>query len=356
MSIYLPHIQELLDDPAVTRLMVDGWQHVYVEKDGALVDVPTPFRNNDDVHALIHVLTGAVGARVDDKKPVGSLRLPDGTRVDVAIPPVSLIGPSLTLVKPPQQEIMLEDLLRFQTLTQPAADFLRVCVEGRLNIAVSGSAASGKQTILKNLARWIPLDERIVLLQNTGKLSLPHRRQVVLETIPSDHRGEGAVDMRLLVQSALRMRPDRIVVMELLGPEVADLIPAMNHGHDGCLFGMYSNGARDTISQLELMAGRADPELPLRALREQISSAVDLIVHMERLRDGTRKVVSITEVAGIENGAVALTDIFLFEQTGMEDGRITGHLRPTGLVPRFLGTLASTGIDLPSSIFWPHQG
>ncbi len=355
MSINLPYIQTMFDDPAVERIMIDGWQRVYVEKNGVLEDLPSPFQNEEELVGLIHVMAGALSSPVDEKKPIASFRLPDGSRAEVILPPVSLVGPAITMIKPQSHDIQLEDLLRFGSLSQAAADFLRACVEARLNIAVSGGASSGKTTLLNVMARWIPLDERILLLQDDGKASLPHPRLVALETCPPDREGLGEVNMRNLVQSALRMRPDRIIVMELAGAETLELIEAMNHGHDGCLFSLHANSPRDALSRLELMIGMGNPEIPLRAVREQITSAVNLIVHIEYLRDGSRKITLICELQGMEQGAIVLADIFRFNQSGYEGGAVQGSLRPTGIIPAFLDTLSSAGFHLPVSMFTPGE-
>jgi pilus assembly protein CpaF len=353
MSTPIPHIQSLLDDPAVDRILIDGWQHVYIEKQNQFVDVPSLFQNEGELYTLIHVLADARGVQVDEQHPLASLRLPDGTRVDVALPPVSLVGPAVALMKVRPQPIQYEDLIRSGTLTQAATDFLRACVEARLNIAISGRTASGKSTLLKILGCWIPLDERVLFLQEEGQPGLPHPRLVTLETRPADRQGMGAVTLRDLVQSALRMRPDRIIVEELLGGEVSELVYAMNCGHDGCLFSLHSNGPRDTLGRLEYLFGRGEPEIPLIAMREQISSAVDLIIHLERLTDGSRKIVHISEVTGMDSGVIALSDIFLFELTGYADGAVQGTLRATGIIPKFLELLNTFGIQLPVSMFTP---
>jgi len=351
MPASIPHLQPWLDDPAVERIMIDGWQHVYFEKSGVFEDVPSPFQNEEELYDLIRAIAESRGVQVDDSKPLASLRLRDGTRLDVALPPVSMVGPAVTVTKARPQQVQLVDLIHKGAITQPAADFLRACVEGRVNIAISGATASGKSTFLKLMARWIPLDERILFLQDVASPSLPHPRLVTLETRPPNREGQGAVTMRDLVQCALGLRPDRILVEELLGGEALELVEAMNRGHDGCLFTLNSYNPRDTLTRLEHLLGLGNPEFPLIALREQISSAVDLIVHLECLRDGSRKVVNITEVSGMLNGVITLTDIFLFEQTGYVNGAVQGRLRATGLVPRFLDYLKSAGIELPEDMF-----
>jgi pilus assembly protein CpaF len=351
MLTLIPQLQPWLDDAAVERIMIDGWQHVYVEKNGSFEDVPTPFQNDDELYALIHAIAEAYGLQVDECKPLASFRLGDGTRVEIAIPPISLIGPVVTVMKVGAQPIQLEDLLNSGAITQPAADFLRACVQGRVDIAISGAAGAGKSSLLKIMANWIPQDERIFFLQSVGLPGFSHPHLITLETRPPNIEGFGAVTLRDLVQTALRMRPDRILVEELLGGEAFELVEAMNRGHDGCLFTINSYNPRDTLTRLEYLLGLGNPEFPLIALREQISAAVDLVVHMEVLRDGSRKIVNITEVSGMENGVIMMTDIFLFEMTGYSGGAVQGRLRATGLVPKFLDYLKAAGIELPESMF-----
>jgi pilus assembly protein CpaF len=351
ISTSLPPLQPWLDDPAVERIMIDGWQHVYVEKGGSFEDVPTPFQNEEELYVLIHTIAEAYGLQVDESKPLASFRLRGGTRVEVILPPISLVGPAVTVMKLRAQPIQLEDLLNSGAITQPAADFLRACVEARVDIAISGAAGAGKSSLLKIMANWIPQDERIFFLQSVGVPGFTHPHLVTLETRPANIEGSGAIMLRDLVQSALRMRPDRILVEELLGGEAFELVEAMNCGHDGCMFTLNSFGPRDTLARLEHLIGLGSPEIPLIALREQISAAIDLVVHMAVLRDGSRKVVNITEVSGMENGVIMMTDIFLFELTGYENGAVQGRLRATGLVPKFLDYLKAAGIELPDSMF-----
>jgi pilus assembly protein CpaF len=351
MSTPIPHLQPWLDDPAVERIMIDGWQHVYVEKNGCFEDVPTPFQNESELYGLIHTIAEAYGIQVDECKPLASFRLQGGTRVEVVLPPISLVGPAVTVMKVRPQPLQLADLLQFGTITQPVADFLRACVEGRVDIAISGATAAGKSSLLKIMAGWIPQDERILFLQSVGLPGFSHLHLVTLETRPPNIEGFGAITLLDLVQIALRMRPDRILVEELLGGEAFELVEAMNRGHDGCLFTLNSYNPRDTLARLEHLLGLGNPEFPLIALREQISAAIDLVVHMECLRDGSRKVVNITEVSGMDKGVITMRDIFLFEQTGYLGGAVQGRLRATGLVPKFLDYLKAAGIELPDSMF-----
>jgi len=357
MSIQLPYIQNLLDDPAVERLMIDGWQHTYVEKNGRFEDVPTPFKNEGELYALIRAMAKALNVQVDEKKPLASFRMPGGTRAEVILPPVSMIGPAVATLKVSPRQIQLEDLLRWGTLTQTAADFLKACVEARLNIAIAGYTASGKNTLLRIMARWIPPDERILFLQHVmSDTGLPHPRLITLETRPPNPEGQGAVTMLDLVQGALHMRPDRILVDELLGAETYELVFAMIRGQDGCLFTVNSVSPRDALSRLERLNALGYPELPLIAIREEIAAALDLIVHLEQMLDGSRKVVNISEVQGFDNGVIVMADIFLFEQTGYMGGVVQGSLRPTGTIPLFLDKLSRAGVQLPVSMFTPGSG
>ena len=353
MPTQFPYIQSLIDDPEVMRILIDGWQHVYVEKNDRFEDVSNIFQNEDELYALIQDMAKELKKPADKMNPITWLRASDGMRVDMILPPVSLVGPAVSILKVNPHQIMLDDLLHSGALTQPAADFLKACVQGRVNIAISGCTASGKSTLLKIMARWIPLDERILFLQQFGEAGLPHSRLITLETCPPNAEGQGEVSMLDLVLSALRMRPDRILVEEIQGEETGELVNAMNRGHDGSLFTLNSNSLRDTLTRLERLVGMNDPELPLRAVREQVSGAVDLVVHLERLRDGSRKIVNITEVSGMENGIITLTDIFLYEIRGFQGGAIVGSLRATGLIPKFLDNLVSHGSQLPMNLFTP---
>lgn len=354
MTIHLPYIQNVMNDPTVDEILVDGWQHVYVERDGTLADIPTPFQSEAELLGLVQAFAEILNVPLDETNPIVSLRLPDYSRVEIILPPISVIGPAIVIRKESPQKIDLADLLRWGALTQPAADFLKACVQGRVNIAVSGFRGSGKITLLNNLARWIPIDERILILQSEMRdRGLPHPHLLSLETRPPNREGKGEVTLSDLLLSALRMRPDRILVEELKGAEASELVYAMNSGHDGCLFTLTSLSPRDTLSRLEGFVAMGHPELPMRAIREQVSSAVDLIVHIEKMRDGSRKVVNITEVTGIEDGVITLSDIFLYEITGFAGGVVQGSLRPTGIIPRFLDMLNGAGIQAPVSLFTP---
>jgi pilus assembly protein CpaF len=275
----------------------------------------------------------------------------DGSRVNAVIPPISLVGPVITIRKFARIPITIEQLIQFGTITPESLQFLKACVESRLNIIISGGTGSGKTTLLNILSQFIPADERIVTIENAAELQLRQEHVVTLESRPPNIEGRGEVTIRQLVINALRMRPDRIIVGEIRDEAALDMLQAMNTGHDGSMTTAHSNGPRDTLSRIETMVMMAGMELPVRAIREQISSAIDMIIHQERLRDGSRKVVNITEISGMEGDVITMTDIFLFETTGYEGGKVVGRLRPTGLRPKFMDKIEAAGIHLPASIF-----
>jgi pilus assembly protein CpaF len=278
-------------------------------------------------------------------------RLPDGSRVNAVIAPISLVGPVLTIRKFGTTPITLEQMIQWGSISQEAIHFLKACVEARLNLVISGGTGSGKTTFLNVLSQFIPNDERIVTIENAAELQLRQEHVVTLESRPANIEGRGEVTIRALVINALRMRPDRIIVGEIRDEAALDMLQAMNTGHDGSLTTLHSNGPRDTLARLETMVLMAGMDLPSRAIREQVSSAINVIVHQERMRDGTRKVVNITEISGMESEVITMTDIFQFEQTGIENGRIVGKLRSTGLRPKFMDRIEAAGIHLPASIF-----
>jgi pilus assembly protein CpaF len=300
---------------------------------------------------IIDRIVAPLGRRIDESSPYVDARLPDGSRVNAVIPPVSLVGPTLTIRKFSKNPITVEQLVQFGTLTPEAIQFLKACVEARINVVISGGTGSGKTTLLNILSSFIPSDERILTIENAAELQLRQEHVVTLESRPANIEGRGEITIRQLVVNALRMRPDRIVVGEIRDEAALDMLQAMNTGHDGSMTTAHSNSPRDTLSRLETMTLMAGMDLPVRAIREQITSAVDLVVHQERLRDGTRKVVYITEVSGMEGDVITTTDIFLFEQTGVENGKVIGRLRPTGLRPKFMEKIEAAGIHLPPSIF-----
>ncbi|NMC33592.1 MAG: CpaF family protein [Veillonellaceae bacterium] len=347
-------IQPLLNDESVSEVMVNSPRQVYVERKGKLVLTDVRFRDDAHVMHVIEKIVSPLGRRIDESSPMVDARLPDGSRVNAIIPPLALKGPSITIRKFAKDPFTVDDLVGFSTLTPEMANLLRVCVEGKLNIVVSGGTGSGKTTTLNVLSSFIPEDDRIVTIEDAAELQLRQDHVVTLETRPANIEGKGAVTMRDLVKNSLRMRPDRIVVGEVRGGEALDMLQAMNTGHDGSLTTGHANSPRDMLARLETMVLMAGMELPVRAIREQIASAVDLIVQQSRLRDGSRKITHLTEIQGMEGDVITLQDIFVYEQNGCdENGKVIGRFKPTGIRPKFLEKLSATGIQVPNEIFWP---
>lgn len=344
-------IEPLLADEAVSEIMVNGPEKTFVERKGKLTRVHVEWDGNEHVMRVIDRIVSPLGRRIDESSPLVDARLPDGSRVNAIIPPLALNGPTLTIRKFEKDPLTIDDLVRFGSMSQETAEFLRACVVARLNIVVSGGTGSGKTTLLNVLSSFIPDDERIITVENAAELQLLQDHVVTLESRPPNIEGKGEVSIRDLVINTLRMRPDRIVVGECRGGETLDMLQAMNTGHDGSLTTAHANSPRDMIARLETMCLMAGMELPVRAIREQIASAVDLIVQQARLRDGSRKVINVTEVQGMEGDVVVLSDIFVFEQQGMENGRIIGRLKPTGIRPKFYERIEEAGIQLPANIF-----
>jgi pilus assembly protein CpaF len=344
-------IQSLLEDDTITEVMVNGAKNIYIERAGKIIRVPVVFESDEHVLRIIDRIVAPLGRRIDESSPYVDARLPDGSRVNAIIPPISLVGPVLTVRKFARNPITLEQLIEYGTITPEALQFLKACVESRLNMVISGGTGSGKTTLLNILSQFIPADERIVTVENAAELQLRQEHVVTLESRPPNIEGRGEVTIRQLVINCLRMRPDRIIVGEIRDEAALDMLQAMNTGHDGSMTTAHSNSPRDTLARMETMVMMAGMELPVRAIREQVSSAIDVIIHQERMRDGTRKVVNITEVSGMEGDVITMTDIFVFEQSGFEGGKIIGRLRPTGLRPKFMDKIESSGIHLPPSIF-----
>ena len=344
-------LQPLLEDDTITEIMVNGAKNIYIERKGKVHRVPVTFENNDHVMRIIDRIVAPLGRRIDESSPYVDARLPDGSRVNAVIPPISLVGPVLTIRKFSRNPITVDQLIQFGSVTPEAVQFMKACVEARLNVVISGGTGSGKTTLLNILSSFIPSDERIITIENAAELQLRQEHVVTLESRPPNIEGRGEITIRQLVINALRMRPERIVVGEIRDEAALDMLQAMNTGHDGSMTTLHSNSPRDTLSRLETMTLMAGMDLPAKAIREQISSAVDVICHQERMRDGTRKVTNITEVSGMEGEVITMTDIFVFEQSGIENGQVIGRLRPTGLRPKFMDKIEAAGINLPPSIF-----
>jgi pilus assembly protein CpaF len=344
-------IEPLLRDETITEVMVNGPNHIYIERGGKVQRVDVAFLNDDHVLRIIDRIIAPLGRRIDQTSPRVDARLPDGSRVNAVIEPLSLIGPVITVRKFAARPFTVEDLIRFGTSTSEMFEFLRVCVEARLNIFVSGGTGSGKTTTLNVLSSFIPETDRVITIEDAAELQLRQDHVVTLEARPPNLEGEGEITTRALLRNALHMRPDRIIVGECRGGEALDMIQAMMVGQEGSLSTGHANSSPDMLRRLETMILMAGYELPLRSIREQIASAVDLIVHTARLKDGSRKIVNITEVYGIEDDEILTQDIFVFEQTGTVDGKIVGDLRPTGIRPTFMGKFKASGIELPPGEF-----
>jgi len=345
-------ITSLLNDPEVTEVMVNGPTQVYAEKAGKLVLTSARFKDNHHVLHVIKKIVAPIGRRIDESSPMVDARLPDGSRVNAIIPPLALEGPTITIRKFSKDPFKVSDLVSFGTLTQSMADFIEFCIKGHLNIIVSGGTGSGKTTTLNVLSSFIPNDERIITIEDAAELKLVQDHVVRLETRPANMEGKGEISIRDLVKNSLRMRPDRIVVGEVRSGEALDMLQAMNTGHDGSLTTGHANAPRDMLSRLETMVLMSGMNLPVKAIRDQISSAIDIIIQQTRLPDGSRKIVNITEVHGMEGDVIVLQDIFKYEQTGMNSkGQITGRFVFTGVRPKAVDKLAAKSIKIPPSLF-----
>ena len=353
-ALRLGPLEDLLADESVTEIMVNGPHQVYVERGGRLQLTDLQFSDDASVLAIIERIVAPLGRRIDESQPYVDARLKDGSRVNAIIPPLSLIGPSITIRKFAKKKLTVEDFIRFGTWNADAARFMDVCVKLRKNIIVAGGTGSGKTTLLNLLSSFIPETERIVTVEDAAELKLAQPHVVRLEARPANVEGKGAVTIRDLVKNCLRMRPDRIIVGECRSGEALDMLQAMNTGHDGSLTTVHANSPRDVVSRLETMVLMSGMELPSRAIREQIASAVDIIIHESRLADGSRKVTAITEVTGLEGQQIVMQDLFTFRQSGVDgNGRILGEFKPTGAMPTFFDTLKSRGIHLDPKIFQP---
>jgi pilus assembly protein CpaF len=349
-------IEPFLADETITEIMVNGPKNIYIERKGKVERTNAQFESNDHVMRIIDRIVAPLGRRIDESQPYVDARLPDGSRVNAIIPPISLVGPTITIRKFFKIPLTVEQLIQFGSISAEAIEFLKACVQSRLNLLVSGGTGSGKTTLLNILSGFIPDDERIVTIENAAELQLRQEHVVTLESRPPNIEGRGEVSIRDLVMNSLRMRPERIIVGECRGAESLDMLQAMNTGHDGSLTTLHANTPRDALSRMETMVLMAGMDLPHRAIREQISSAIDVIVQQERMRDGSRRVVTISEVQGMEGEVITMSDIFTFEKTGIEGGKIIGRLVPTGLRPKFMEKIEASGIRLPPNIFGIGMG
>ncbi len=348
-------IEEFLNDPDVTEVMVNSLDFVYVERAGKLHQTGVRFLSEEHLRRVIERIVTRIGRRIDESSPMVDARLDDGSRVNAVIPPLAVDGPALTIRKFSRDPYGVEDLIGFGTMTRETAELLEACVAGKLNVLVSGGTGTGKTTLLNVLSGFIPADERIVTIEDAVELQLRQEHVVRLESRPPNIEGKGEVTIRDLVRNALRMRPDRIVVGEVRGAEALDMLQAMNTGHEGSLSTVHANAPRDALSRVETMVLMAGMDLPVRAIREQVASALDVIVQLARLRDGTRRIVAITEVEGLEGDVITMQDIFSFDHSGGigEDGRHRGTVKATGLRPKFTDKLEHDGVHLPASVFNP---
>ena len=353
-ALRLGPLERFLADEDITEIMVNGPNQIYVEKKGKLILSDQTFMDNASVMAIIERIVSPLGRRIDESQPYVDARLADGSRVNAIIHPLSLIGPCLTIRKFSKTPYTDQNLITFGTITPEVAEFIRICVILRKNIIVSGGTGSGKTTLLNVISSYIPPQDRIVTIEDAAELQLKQEHVVSLEARPPNIEGKGAVTIRDLVRNSLRMRPDRVIVGECRGGEALDMLQAMNTGHDGSLTTVHANAPRDVISRLETMVLMSGMELPVRAIREQIASAIDIIVHESRFSDGTRKVTNVTEIVGQEGEQITMQDIFAFKQTGVdENGKVTGALDATGSMPTFMEEISARGLSIDPKIFTP---
>jgi len=350
-------IEELLRDKEVTEIMINNPSTIYIEKKGKIYKTDRTFLDENHLMRIIDKIVSRIGRRVDEASPYVDARLPDGSRVNIIIAPLALNGPVMTVRKFAADPFKAEDLIKMDTFTNKVAEFLKACVKGRINILISGGTGTGKTTFLNVVSSFLPDNERIVTIEDAAELQLSQTHVIRLESRPPNIEGKGAVTIRDLVRNALRMRPDRIVVGEVRGGEALDMLQAMNTGHDGSLSTVHANSPRDVLSRLETMVLMGGVDLPVRAIREQISSAINLIVHMNRLKDGSRKVVKISEVQGMEGDIITLQEIFQFDYSAGfdENGNYKGKIKATGLRPQFMRRINDYGVEIPASVFAEEQ-
>lgn len=346
---FMPSLEPILEDPNVMEILIDNFDCVYVERGGQLVDVESPYASNDDLLAELVALTTAMGRRLDESHPIVDLRLSDASRVHIVIPPIALSGPSVVIRKFPARVLTAADVIHYESVSQDIITFLQACVDARVNMAVVGGTGSGKTTILNIICEMIPQAERIITVEAAASLRFNHDRRVVLEARPANLEGRGEVSLTDLILSTVKMRPDRIILGEAQGGEVLHLLQVMNTGHDGSMLSLHAIGTPDVLARLEAMASMGNPTIPLLTIREQLAKAIQMIVEIQRLADGRRKVVRVTEVMGMAGDSIQTQDIFEFYQTGTEGERIVGHFTATGNVPKFIRRL-----KVPMSLFTPR--
>jgi pilus assembly protein CpaF len=349
-------LEPLLQDPTVSDILVNGFDNIYVERAGRLVETNVRFKDQAHIRMIIDRIVSNIGRRIDDSSPIVDARLSDGSRVCAVIPPLSLIGPVLSIRRFGKRLLSTTDLLKNETMTSGMLDFLSACVEARLNIVIAGGSGAGKTTLLNTLSGFIPEEERVVTIEDTAELQMQQPHVVRLETRPMNIEGAGAITQRDLVINALRMRPDRIIVGECRGPEAFDMMQAMNTGHDGSMTSTHANSARDAFSRVETMVMMASQNVPDHVIRQMLASAIQLVIHCARLTDGSRKLTGISEVLGVEDGHVQMQDIFVLERTGVGPrGRVLGKFAATGVRPQFMDRLKAYGLHLPDSVFRETQ-
>jgi len=348
-------LEPLLADETITEIMVNGPKKIFVERRGKIQRVNLAFESDEHLMRIIERIVAPLGRRIDESSPTVDARLKDGSRVNAVIPPIALNGPTLTIRKFFKKPLTVEDLIRYGSITEESIEFLRASVVAAVNIVISGGTGTGKTTFLNVLSSFIPSDVRIITIENAAELQLRQEHVVILESRPPNVEGKGEVSIRDLVINSLRMRPDRIVVGECRGGEALDMLQAMNTGHEGSMTTLHANNTRDALSRLETMVLMSGMDLPHRAIRDQVASAIEMIVQLERMRDGSRRVTSITEIQGMEGDVITTAEIFKFDQTGFEEGKVIGRLRPTGIRPKFMEKIEEAGIHLPPSIFGVAQ-